>query len=196
MVNGLIQNGRLGIVFKAFLSGHVVLMNFKKTSSSAEQEVFSFTLLPNLSFTYILSYISNEVLNEKGGALMNFDFNDSTPLYQQIADQLEEMIFSGGFDEGSQVPSTTQLSQQLHINPATVLKGMNILVNKDLLEKRRGLGMFVKKGAQQKIMEQRKESFYNDYVKSLLVEAGKLGITKQHLLDLIERGENDGSINS
>ena len=50
--------------------------------------------------------------------------------------------------------------------------------------------------AQQKIMEQRKESFYNDYVKSLLVEAGKLGITKQHLLDLIERGENDGSINS
>ncbi|OYS25902.1 hypothetical protein CBF55_00525, partial [Lactobacillus taiwanensis] len=60
----------------------------------------------------------------------------------------------------------------------------------------RGLGMFVKKGAQRKIMEQRKESFYNDYVKSLLVEAGKLGITKQHLLDLIERGENDGSINS
>lgn len=65
MVNGLIQNGRLGIVFKAFLSGHVVLMTFKKTSSSAEQEVFSFTLLPNLTFTYILSYISNEVLNEK-----------------------------------------------------------------------------------------------------------------------------------
>jgi Predicted transcriptional regulators len=171
-------------------------LTFKKTSSSAEQEVFSFTLLPNFLLAYILSYISNEALNEKGGALMNFDFNDSTPLYQQIADQLEEMIFSGGFDEGSQVPSTTQLSQQLHINPATVLKGMNILVNKDLLEKRRGLGMFVKKGAQQKIMEQRKESFYNDYVKSLLVEAGKLGITKQHLLDLIERGENDGSINS
>lgn len=44
-------------------------------------------------------------------------------------------------------------------------------------------------------MEQRKESFYNDYVKSLLVEAGKLGITKQHLLDLIERGEHDGTIN-
>lgn len=65
MVNGLIQHGRLGIVFKTFLSGHVVLTAFKKTSSSAEQEVFSFTLLPNLSFAYILSYISNEVLNEK-----------------------------------------------------------------------------------------------------------------------------------
>lgn len=90
---------------------------------------------------------------------MNFDFNDSMPLYQQIADQLEEMIFSGGFDEGSQVPSTTQLSQQLHINPATVLKGMNILVNKDLLEKRRGLGMFVKKGAQQKLWNNVKKVF-------------------------------------
>lgn len=66
MVNGLIQHGRLGIVFKTFLSGHVVLMTFlQKTSSSAEQEVFSFTLLPNPSLTYILSYMSNEVLNEK-----------------------------------------------------------------------------------------------------------------------------------
>ncbi|OYS65600.1 GntR family transcriptional regulator, partial [Limosilactobacillus reuteri] len=81
---------------------------------------------------------------------MNFDFNDSTPLYQQIADQLEEMIFSGGFDEGSQVPSTTQLSQQLHINPATVLKGIHLLVNQDLLEKHHGHRMFVKKCPQQK----------------------------------------------
>lgn len=127
---------------------------------------------------------------------MQFHFDESSPLYQQIASQLEEMIFTGGFDEGDQVPSTTQLSQQLHINPATVLKGMNQLVDKGLIEKRRGLGMFVMKGAQQKIMEQRKEDFYNDYVKTLLLEAHKLGITKQHLQDLIERGEQDGTINS
>ncbi|KRL28316.1 GntR family transcriptional regulator [Limosilactobacillus frumenti DSM 13145] len=127
---------------------------------------------------------------------MQFHFDESSPLYQQIASQLEEMIFTGGFDEGDKVPSTTQLSQQLHINPATVLKGMNQLVDKGLIEKRRGLGMFVMKGAQQKIMEQRKEDFYNDYVKTLLLEAHKLGITKQHLQDLIERGEQDGKINS
>lgn len=126
---------------------------------------------------------------------MQFHFDESSPLYQQIASQLEEMIFTGGFNEGDQVPSTTQLSQQLHINPATVLKGVNMLVDKGLIEKKRGLGMFVAKGAQQKIMEQRKESFYNDYVKSLLVEAQKLGITKQHLQELIERGEHDGTIN-
>ena len=125
---------------------------------------------------------------------MQFHFNESTPLYQQIASQLEEMIFTGGFDEGSQVPSTTQLSQQLHINPATVLKGMNILVEAGLIEKHRGRGMFVRTGARQKIMEERKESFYKDYVKTLLVEAHKLGINKQHLVELIERGEHDGTI--
>lgn len=125
---------------------------------------------------------------------MQFHFNESTPLYQQIASQLEEMIFTGGFDEGSQVPSTTQLSQQLHINPATVLKGMNILVDAGLIEKHRGRGIFVRTGARQKIMEERKESFYKDYVKTLLVEAHKLGINKQHLVELIERGEHDGTI--
>ena len=125
---------------------------------------------------------------------MQFHFNESTPLYQQIASQLEEMIFTGGFDEGSQVPSTTQLSQQLHINPATVLKGMNILVDAGLIVKHRGRGMFVRTGARQKIMEERKESFYKDYVKTLLVEAHKLGINKQHLVELIERGEHDGTI--
>lgn len=125
---------------------------------------------------------------------MQFHFDESTPLYQQIAAQLEEVIFTGGFSEGDQLPSTTQLSAQLHINPATVLKGMNMLVDKDLVEKRRGRGMFVAPGAQEKIMQARKESFYNDYIKSLLVEAHKLGIKKEHLLELIERGENDGTI--
>lgn len=125
---------------------------------------------------------------------MQFHFDESTPLYQQIASQLEEMIFTGGFDEGSQVLSTTQLSQQLHINPATVLKGMNLLVDEGLIEKHRGRGMFVRTGARQKIMEQRKESFYKDYVKSLLIEAHKLGINRQHLIELIERGEHDGTI--
>ena len=122
---------------------------------------------------------------------MQLQFDESAPLYQQIAAQLEEMIFTGGFTEGSQIPSTTQLSAQLHINPATVLKGMNMLVDKGLVEKRRGRGMFVAPGAQDKIMQ---ASFYNDYIKRLLVEAHKLGITKEHLLELIERGENDGTI--
>ena len=124
---------------------------------------------------------------------MHFEFDQSAPLYQQLADQMEEMIFSGLFPEGQQVPSTTQLSQELHINPATVLKGMNLLVDHHLLEKKRGLGMFVKKGAKERIMEKRKEGFYQNYVVSLIKEATKLQITEDHLLSLIQRGYQNGN---
>lgn len=119
---------------------------------------------------------------------MQFEFDQSAPLYQQIADQLAEMIFTGIFEEGEQVPSTTQLSQELHINPATVLKGMNQLVDLQLLKKRRGRGMFVKAGAHQRLVAQRKEAFYQEYVASLVAEAKKLGIEEAHLLELIKRG--------
>ena len=124
---------------------------------------------------------------------MHFEFDQSAPIYQQLADQMEEMIFSGLFPEGQQVPSTTQLSQELHINPATVLKGMNLLVDHHLLEKKRGLGMFVKKGAKERIMEKRKEGFYQNYVVSLIKEATKLQITEDHLLSLIQRGYQNGN---
>lgn len=124
---------------------------------------------------------------------MHFEFDQSVPIYQQLADQMEEMIFSGLFPEGQQIPSTTQLSQELHINPATVLKGMNLLVDHHLLEKKRGLGMFVKKGAKERIMEKRKEGFYQNYVVSLIKEATKLQITEDHLLSLIQRGYQNGN---
>ena len=124
---------------------------------------------------------------------MHFEFDQSAPIYQQLADQMEEMIFSGLFPEGQQVPSTTQLSQELHINPATVLKGMNLLVDHHLLEKKRGLGMFVKKGAKERIMEKRKEGFYQNYVVRLIKEATKLQITEDHLLSLIQRGYQNGN---
>jgi DNA-binding transcriptional regulator YhcF (GntR family) len=124
---------------------------------------------------------------------VHFEFDQSAPIYQQLADQMEEMIFSGLFPEGQQVPSTTQLSQELHINPATVLKGMNLLVDHHLLEKKRGLGMFVTKGAKERIMEKRKEGFYQNYVVSLIKEATKLQITEDHLLSLIQRGYQNGN---
>lgn len=124
---------------------------------------------------------------------MHFEFDQSAPIYQQLADQMEEMIFSGLFPEGQQAPSTTQLSQELHINPATVLKGMNLLVDHHLLEKKRGLGMFVTKGAKERIMEKRKEGFYQNYVVSLIKEATKLQITEDHLLSLIQRGYQNGN---
>jgi len=119
---------------------------------------------------------------------MQFNFNSTEPIYLQVADQIEDAIFAQSFAEGEQVPSTTEISKEFHINPATVLKGMNILVDAHLIEKRRGVGMFVVPGAQAQIVEKRRHQFYDDYVKNLVIEARRLHITKQELSQLIERG--------
>ncbi|KIS04228.1 GntR family transcriptional regulator [Paucilactobacillus wasatchensis] len=124
---------------------------------------------------------------------MEFNFNSTEPLYQQVAEQLEEAIFTGSFTEDKQIPSTTEISKQFHINPATVLKGMNLLVAKELIEKRRGIGMFVKVGAVATIEQQRKESFYADYILNVVTEAQKLGLTEEKLVQLIERGYQNGT---
>lgn len=117
-----------------------------------------------------------------------FHFDDESPIYSQLATQLEELILAGRFKAGEQVPSTTQLSSDLHINPATVLKGMNQLVSKGLLEKKRGRGMFVTKNAQEMIRQRRKDNFYDDFVESLVREALSLGLSEDHLISLIKRG--------
>lgn len=119
---------------------------------------------------------------------MQFNFNSTEPIYLQVADQIEEAIFTQTFAEGEQIPSTTEISKEFHINPATVLKGMNILVDAQLIEKRRGVGMFVIPGAQARIVEKRRDQFYTDYVKKLVSEAQKLHITQEELATLIERG--------
>ena len=124
---------------------------------------------------------------------MNFEFDQSSPLYQQLANQLAEMIFTGVYQEGEQVPSTTQLSASLNINPATVLKGMNQLVTLGLLEKRRGRGMFVTSGARKKLDTTHRDDFYHNYVVAMVIEAKKLDISEEHLQELIKRGCQDDS---
>ncbi|WP_282801892.1 GntR family transcriptional regulator [Secundilactobacillus kimchicus] len=119
---------------------------------------------------------------------MKFNFDSTEPLYLQVADQLEDAIFVATFVEGEQVPSTTEISKQFHINPATVLKGMNILVENGLIEKRRGLGMFVTHGAREKIQEKRRQEFYEQYVVNLVLEAQKLAINESTILEMVKRG--------
>ena len=118
--------------------------------------------------------------------LTNFD--EDKPIYLQIAESIEDAILSGAFEEESQVPSTTEISVKFKINPATALKGVNVLVENDILYKKRGLGMFVKQGAVEKIRNQRKLVFYNRYVEALLAEAQKLGLTREEVVTMIERG--------
>ena len=116
---------------------------------------------------------------------MKLELNDHEPIFIQISKAIEDEILCDSIKEGMQVPSTTELSKFYKINPATVLKGVNILVDKEILFKKRGIGMFVSKGVKEIIKNGRKENFKEVYLKDLISEAKKLGITKEELLDMI-----------
>ena len=119
-------------------------------------------------------------------------FDSQKPLFLSIADWLEDAILAGIYEEEGQVPSITEISVQYNLNPATALKGVNILVDSGLLYKKRGLGMFVTKGARAKLLEQRHHEFFDDYVRPLVNEAKRLEIENAKLKDMIERGyKND-----
>ena len=116
------------------------------------------------------------------------EFKDGKPIFQQLADQLEEGILSGAYPEESQVPSITEYSVAYRINPATALKGINLLVDAGLRYKKRGVGMFVSSGARERLRAQRAERFYQDYVQRMVQEARRLGVTEAELVRLVERG--------
>lgn len=119
---------------------------------------------------------------------MNIDFESDKPIFVQIAEWLEDAILSNAFEEESQIPSITEISVMCKINPATALKGINMLVDKDIVYKKRGLGMFVKEGAVNKLMKERKNMFYESYIEVLLQEARKLNLNKEDIMEMIERG--------
>lgn len=119
---------------------------------------------------------------------MLIDFQSEIPIYLQIARNLEEEILTGIYHEEGQIPSTTELSVGLKINPATVLKGMNQLVAEEIIYKKRGLGMFVSRGAVQKLRARRQDEFFEKYVIPLLDEAERLGISSEQIITMIRKG--------
>ena len=112
---------------------------------------------------------------------------DAEPLFVQIASFVADLIVDGSLKPGEQAPSTNQLAQFHEINPATARKGLALLVDDHVLEKRRGLGMFVTDGARDRILEKRREDFPGDYVAPLIDEALHLGYSRSDLHDLIDR---------
>lgn len=121
---------------------------------------------------------------------MSLQMDDSRPIFVQIAERIENDIIDGAMPEESQVPSTNQFAAFYQINPATAAKGVNLLVDQGILYKRRGIGMFVATGAKARLMEQRREHFFEQYIVTMISEAKKLGITVDQLTDMIRRGEN------
>ena len=116
---------------------------------------------------------------------MTGNFSDSTSIYLQIAEMLENDILRGVLEEEGQAPSTNELARAYSINPATAAKGINLLVEAGILYKKRGIGMFVASGATEKIRARRKEEFYRVQLQELLEEAKRLGITRAELIEKI-----------
>ena len=111
--------------------------------------------------------------------------DEGTPLFVQIAGQLADDIVDGQLAEGTRVPSTNELAAFYRINPATAAKGINMLVDDGVLEKRRGVGMFVAAGAREQLLAMRRKLFAEQYVDPLVAEANRLGIDSDTLVSLV-----------
>ncbi|SEA90569.1 DNA-binding transcriptional regulator YhcF, GntR family [Pseudobutyrivibrio sp. ACV-2] len=114
------------------------------------------------------------------------NLGEDKSIYIQISEMIEDEILRDILIEEEQVPSTTELSKFYKINPATAAKGINLLVDKGILYKKRGIGMFVNEGAKERIQQSRKSSFYENYVKKIISEAKLIGIDKAELKKMID----------
>jgi GntR family transcriptional regulator len=116
--------------------------------------------------------------------------DDGAPIFSQIADRLADDIAEGTLVEGDQVPSTNELAAFYRINPATAAKGINVLTDRGLVEKRRGIGMFVAVGARARLLDDRRKSFAERYVEPMVAEATRLGIDVDTLTSMIRESEH------
>ncbi|HMR50217.1 MAG TPA: GntR family transcriptional regulator [Arachnia sp.] len=112
---------------------------------------------------------------------------EGRPLFLQIAESIEDSIVDGSLEEESRAPSTNELAAFYRINPATAAKGINLLVDKQVLAKRRGVGMFVTTGARARLLTERREAFAKDYLDPLLAEAARLRLTPDDLIAAIRQ---------
>jgi DNA-binding transcriptional regulator YhcF (GntR family) len=117
--------------------------------------------------------------------------DEGTPLFAQVAERLAAEIADGGLAEGERVPSMNELAAFYRINPATAAKGINVLADDGLLEKRRGIGMFVASGARATLLGRRRAEFPERYVEPLLAEATRLGIDPDELVAMIKESSNE-----
>ena len=121
---------------------------------------------------------------------MQQQLTEDKSIYLQISQMIETDILRGILLEEERVPSTNELAKLYTINPATAAKGINLLVDEGILYKKRGIGMFVSLGAAERIRARRKQEFYELRLAELLAEAKSLGITRQELIDQLEKGGN------
>ncbi|MEC5424154.1 GntR family transcriptional regulator [Virgibacillus sp. C22-A2] len=122
---------------------------------------------------------------------MKNTLDENKPIFLQIKEQLEDSIINGSIKTGERVPSTNEFAAYYKINPATAAKGINELVTEFILYKRRGVGMFVTENAKEILIEKRKQTFYENYILPLKREAKKLHMSKNELMEMMEREGTD-----
>ncbi len=111
--------------------------------------------------------------------------DDGAPIFSQIAERLADDIAEGALAEGDRVPSTNELAAFYRINPATAAKGINVLTDNGLVEKRRGIGMFVAVGARAQLLNERRRRFAERFVEPMVAEAARVGIDEDALISLV-----------
>ncbi|HKD04084.1 MAG TPA: GntR family transcriptional regulator [Terriglobales bacterium] len=121
---------------------------------------------------------------------MDREWNDNQPIYRQLRDRVVAMILDGVLQEGDPLPSVRTVAADYRVNPLTVLKGYQELVDEELVEKRRGLGMFIKVGARKLLLAGERQKFLAEEWPRIQETIVRLGLTPQELL------ENDPGSNS
>ena len=119
---------------------------------------------------------------------------DGKALFLQIAESVEDSIIDGTLAEEAQAPSTNELAAFHHINPATAAKGVGVLVDKGVLYKRRGIGMFVATGAAHLLRSERAATFARRFVDPMLTESRRLGLSPADLIQMIQDRAPDASV--
>jgi GntR family transcriptional regulator len=114
---------------------------------------------------------------------MTIAWNDSTPIYRQLRDRVVAMILDGVLKQGDALPSVRQVAADFQINPITVSKAYQELVDENLVEKRRGLGMYVTEGARGALMKSERERFLSEEWPPLYARLTRLGLTLQELME-------------
>src|SRR5215471_19593933 len=125
---------------------------------------------------------------------MDREWSDSQPIYRQIRDRVVAMILDGVLQEGDPLPSVRNVAAEYRVNPLTVLKSYQELVDDGLVEKRRGLGMFVNAGARKLLLEGERKKFLAEDWPRIKETIQRLGLTPEDLLDGADRRESKNEV--
>lgn len=121
---------------------------------------------------------------------MDLQWNDSQPIYRQLRDRVIAMILDGVLKEGDALPSVRVIAAEYRVNPLTVLKSYQELVDEELVEKRRGLGMFIRVGAYQSLLAGERKKFLKEEWPRITARIERLGLTAKDLLQTMPSKSN------